>query len=605
MGSKNIFGVSLIVFLSILVVGLTGVPAGHCDTFTVTNLSDGFPAPAGSLRKAIEDANATDAHDTIVFAEGLTGTIVLDGLHLDVDRPVTIEGPGADVLGITTTDGTTRIIEAELPNSASLFTIRGLKLSRGGGEGNEGGAIAMKGGGSLVVDACELSNNTVKNDGGSAGGGAIFLNEGTGGRILNSVIKNNVGEGGGGAILAEEGTFLEIQDTEISGNTTESTTTPGQFDDGGGIYFMGSALTVYNSVISNNHSDDGGGILINAQNEISINIGNSQIINNTCTDAGGGLAIEGNEPSESLFNISNTEISGNSSGYDGGGLAMESVQGNINNSTIADNFAGTEGEPEAGNGGGMYIESEGGLVTVLNTTFSGNMANRAGGGIAAEEENNLSFINVTIFGNLADADGIQSDGEVMDDGGGLAIIDNEGSSVRMKSSILAGNFDATSAPDCFGALVSDGFNLLGNDEGCIFLESAGDLIGTAADPLDPLLDPELKDNGGPTPTHALLAGSPALDAAGGNAGCGVDFDQRGVLRPQGPRCDMGAYELEVAEPDDSGGGQEAESGDGCSCRLGSQAPMKHLAWGYLLCFGIFMALFAVRKRAKLNFRRRK
>ena len=60
--------------------------------------------------------------------------------------------------------------------------------------------------------------------------------------------------------------------------------------------------------------------------------------------------------------------------------------------------------------------------------------------------------------------------------------------------------------------------------------------------LDPLLGP-LQDNGGPTFTHALLPGSPAIDHIPAE-NCEVTTDQRGVARPQGAACDIGAYELE-------------------------------------------------------------
>jgi hypothetical protein len=236
---------------------------------------------------------------------------------------------------------------------------------------------------------------------------------------------------------------------------------------------------------------------------------------------------------------------------------------------------------------------------MLNSTISGNVANRAGGGIAFEEEVNLELISVTIFGNTADADGVDPMDGIPEGGGGLGIIEFEGFiNTKMKNSILAGNTDPNGAPDCAWTIFSDGFNLLGNDEGCNFIEGTGDLVGTAGSPIDPLLDPNLQANGGTTPTHALLAGSPAIDAAGGNVGCGVETDQRGVLRPQGPRCDMGAYELEVAQPDDSGGGQEAEASGGC--QLNASAPIKHLAWPYLLGLGVFLAMVVQRRRVKVR-----
>ena len=89
-------------------------------------------------------------------------------------------------------------------------------------------------------------------------------------------------------------------------------------------------------------------------------------------------------------------------------------------------------------------------------------------------------------------------------------------------------------PDCRGTLTSLGHNLIGDDTGCGFAPVTGDLVNSV-----PLLG-LLRDNGGPTFTHALLPGSPAIDA-GDDARC-PSTDQRGVPRPQGAACDIGAYE---------------------------------------------------------------
>ena len=86
---------------------------------------------------------------------------------------------------------------------------------------------------------------------------------------------------------------------------------------------------------------------------------------------------------------------------------------------------------------------------------------------------------------------------------------------------------------------SIGYNIESPGNTCGF-----DPDGTTVDVPDPMLGP-LQDNGGPTETHALLPGSPALDQIPA-VDCEVTEDQRGVARPQGPACDVGAFELEVA-----------------------------------------------------------
>src|SRR5205807_2570850 len=143
-----------------------------------------------------------------------------------------------------------------------------------------------------------------------------------------------------------------------------------------------------------------------------------------------------------------------------------------------------------GGGGGILAPS----VFVINSTVSGNTAAAAGGGINA---NTLTLTNSTVSGNTASA-GV---------GGGIS---------------------ATTAT-LNGSTVSDGHNLIGVVNGGTGFGAAGDQLGSVGDPLDPRLAP-LAFNGGRTQTHALLAGSPAIDK-GDNAGAPAT-DQRGVARPR-------------------------------------------------------------------------
>jgi hypothetical protein len=91
--------------------------------------------------------------------------------------------------------------------------------------------------------------------------------------------------------------------------------------------------------------------------------------------------------------------------------------------------------------------------------------------------------------------------------------------------------------DCVGDITSSGYNIESPGNTCGF-----DQEGDQPSVPDPMLGP-LRNNGGPTMTHALEPGSPAINRIPGDA-CEVDTDQRGVTRPQGPACDVGAFELE-------------------------------------------------------------
>ena len=220
--------------------------------------------------------------------------------------------------------------------------------------------------------------------------------------------------------------------------------------------------------------------------------------------------------------VIDSTISGNSADNDGGGISIVWESGEVINSTISGNTAGF--------GGGIHIDNDdlSGTITVTNSTISGNVATYEGGGIFWENSTTLFMTSSTITGNSA--------GER---GGGLH---EAASTINMGSTIIAGN-TAPGSPDCLFSFFegsNDGYNLIGNTGGCDFESVEGDLIN-----VDPVLGP-LQDNGGPTFTHALLGGSPAIDQIP-SLDCEGTTDQRGVTKPQGPTCDIGSYELEQAE----------------------------------------------------------
>jgi CSLREA domain-containing protein len=199
----------------------------------------------------------------------------------------------------------------------------------------------------------------------------------------------------------------------------------------------------------------------------------------------------------------------------------------IRNSMISGNMAWA-----TTSGGGIQ---NGGTLTITNSTISGNSSYYDAGGI---DNRGVAFLyNVTITNNTADYDQnlIGNGGGVYVSGAGILIARN---------SIIAGNTDGSNPtyanPDCSGPLTSEGFNLIQNITGCAI---TGDTTGNITN-LDPALG-LLQDNGGSTFTHALLAGSPAINA-GNPAGCADEngvllaTDQRGYVR--NGVCDMGAYE---------------------------------------------------------------
>jgi predicted outer membrane repeat protein len=220
----------------------------------------------------------------------------------------------------------------------------------------------------------------------------------------------------------------------------------------------------------------------------------------------------------------------------------------IRNSTIISNTASNL--DNTSKGGGIYASDH--TLTLINTTISGNTAEQHGGGIFANGLAVVQMANVTLSNNTADANNDA-------DGLGGGFYQDSSSVIRAKNSIIAGNKDLQSsafeiyAPDCYGTLTSDGFNLLGLDN--FLCTVAGDLTGMQAGVASPGLDPKLGRltfYAAEYYYHPVLFG-PAVDR-GNPAGCKdyanvtLAIDQIGQIRPYTgsgsytPRCDLGAVE---------------------------------------------------------------
>lgn len=323
--------------------------------------------------------------------------------------------------------------------------------------------------------------------------------------------------GGGGITNNGRATFTN---TTIIGNVAG--TGGGGVSNGSGV--GATSVFIDSTIIGNSAGGSGGGVR-NGTGASSTFI-NSTIIGNTSQVGGGGVSNDG------VAAFTNTNITSNGAGTRGGGVfnGTPSSASNFINSTISGNTSQVEG-------GGLF-NGAGAGANLMNSTVSGNRASSSGGGM---QGGTATISNVTITANVAD-----SDANGTGDGGGVAA-----TTLSAKNSIIAGNTDASPAPgpvtpDCSATANSQGYNLIGTDTGCTITPSSGDKIGTGAAPLDAGLAP-LRNYGGPTATHALLAsssarngGSPAVSGTAAES-CAAT-DQRGVPRPQNARCDMGAYE---------------------------------------------------------------
>ena len=289
---------------------------------------------------------------------------------------------------------------------------------------------------------------------------------------------------------------------------------------GGGFRVVTTlTLTLTDSTITGNTSASflGGGAAY-IDNPSTMTITNSIISDNTTTAGwGGGFHNHG------LLIINSSTLSGNTAGNGGGSYSGEGIS-ILTGVTIINNWAGNFG-------GGI---GNSGPMTLINSTVSNNTAaSTRGGGI--QNTARLTVINSTI-----------TDNDAALGGGGIY---RASGTVLLLNSIIAGN-TGPEGPDCGGSPTSLGHNLIGDATDCGYVATIGDQVGTADNPVDPLLGP-LQNNGGETETYALLFGSSAIDAIPVDAcndelGNPVTEDQRGVARPQGAECDIGSYEAESA-----------------------------------------------------------
>jgi len=246
--------------------------------------------------------------------------------------------------------------------------------------------------------------------------------------------------------------------------------------------------------------------------------------------------------------LSRVKVTGNTTLAVGGGIYSEGEL-DIINSTISDNHTTGTNKP----GGGIFLNSSD-SSGIMNSTFSGNTATGASGGIHCQGGATLDLDNVTISGNTAySGAGMTStasstvailNSTITDNhlsSGGYTGGINNYSTLNIKNSIIAGNDGNQCIPS--GTWTSDGYNI-SSDANCVF-SATGD-----QENIDPLLAP-LADYGGYTDTHALYVGSPAIDA-GDDVDCPAT-DQRGVSRPQGSHCDIGAYEGSITPDEDNPG----------------------------------------------------
>jgi CSLREA domain-containing protein len=384
-------------------------------------------------------------------------------------------------------------------------------------------------------EAILAANTNTSVDGSAAGSGAdeiVFATTpGTillGGAALPLVTEALTITGSGAARLAIDGAGTsrllavpaDVQ-VAVSGLTLRNGRAVG--DHGGAILNAGT-LTVTRAVLSGNAATVDGGAIWNG-GALTVD---ECVFSGNSAQGGGGILNQGS------LQVSGTTFRGN---FTGGIAPFVGAGGGLFTSTSATITASTFSSNHANNGGGI---ASNGTVTLANSTLTDNTALRNGGGLSFSSGGvSLTVSGSTVTGNRADVD---QDG--VGNGGGINGITG---SILIHTTIVAENFRGATSQDVAATVLADSFdNVVGVDTGLVGMSHGtnGNRIGTSGSPLAPGLGP-LQDNGGPTPTRAVLPGSPALDR--GLVTCPVR-DQRGIARPLDgdhdtvAACDAGAYE---------------------------------------------------------------
>lgn len=544
---------TLAIIFSVLGSSLSFAPQVEAASLTVTTTEDELNEDGDcSLREAIVAANTDTAVDACIAGNG-ADTIELDANtyeltitgsdenagatgDLDITDDVTIQGQSAETTIIDAND-IDRVIDIHGSTNVTFsnVTIQGgdafsSRFTQGGGILNRDGALTLNDV-TLLFNQAASGGGVFNSNGSLSMQGTDFISNSGGGSDVaglfnggNTVIEDSRFSGntafGGGAI--ENSGLLTINNTDITGNGSA-------FDYGGILNNSSGEITISNSVISGNGGGSGTGIL----NEGTAIISETVIQNNT---AGGGAsgfkdAIGGGIYNRGTMTVYGSTISGNRLVAEdpntgilfGAGIANYSNMTLIN-STVSDNITDDQFGGTSGLGGGIYNR---GQLFVNNSTIVDNVGKDRGGGIdnvgTVEIANSILARNRTIISDDWD--------EESEEGLDYQVITTHNQTPISQNS------------DCRGTLISQGYNLVQDSRGCTL---AGDALGDIVDVNAQI--GMLEDNGGPTPTHALLEGSPAIDTGnpampGSNESACQITDQRGTSRPQGAQCDIGAFEL--------------------------------------------------------------
>ncbi len=538
----------LLALLAVSLAALAGAGTANAASFTVTTTADSSDgtctATLCSLRDAVEAADAAGGSSTITVPAGTyTLTIEPTGTAFDPtqgdldiinDAKVTIKGAGQ----ASTIVDANEIDRAFTVDDGAGLSLSDLTIANGRSGTDTGGECGTCGGGVWSQGALALSNVTVTASDGGTAGGAIFSGDDAGSTlsVTDSTFTFDNADLGGALATGPSAS------TTISGSTFSSNV---GFEQGGALQNEEGSLSIDSSTFSDNVSGQSGGA-IEELTDSPLTVTNSSFTDNSTTSVSGAI----DDIDSSALTLTDSRFVGNSAASDGV-LDVLAAGGTVtlNGDELDHNSGGAVGVDQVdsltatdtsfiGNHGGfgaaLFIDA--GTLSLTNVTMSQNSSPTFGGALEFGTPTPTSLTNVTIADNSAapgEGGGVV-DGSFMTTGSGAT---------GVRNTIIADNTggdcaDRFSSSGRVPAAVDAGFNL-DSDGSCLKGDASSDKVG-----VNPLLEPPA-DNGGSVLTDALQPGSPAIDA-GTDTGCPAS-DARGVSRPQGASCDMGAFEFAAAQ----------------------------------------------------------
>jgi len=464
--------------------------------------------PSTSLNLAILNANTNPGPDTLE----LDGAChYYWGTALVVTSQITINGHGASIAHYMDYKPQDHVMVVQAGGNLTLNQVTITRGSVGDAEvmpgvvdpRNIGGGILNYG--ILTVNDATFSENTAWVWNVDRGAGGAIFNYGTL-NVHHSTFSNNGAHDYGDAIANAGGT-VTITDSTFEDNYNTHGSVIYIIGYGGAIYSDGGTVSVDGSTFESNHTSQGGAVT-NWSGTVNVTkrLFKNNIAGHTADCCGGGAILNRDQ-----MTVSTSTFGGNHSEFEAGAIFNQGVL-SVSRSTFANNSS-------SNSGGGIYAWGE---VTLGNDTFTSN-SGISGSAVVMAGNGHLMMVNNTIAGNTTPG------------GSGGAIHLGQGQ-ITLKNTIIANN-----TPDnCAGYALTDGGGNLtwpaeGND--CIY---SGFQVG------DSWLA-ALADNGGPNQTLWPQIGSAAVNH-GDDAVCAAvpvgSMDQRGVSRPAGAHCDIGAVEVD-------------------------------------------------------------